>query len=386
MTYRRIALLRLLFQLFFLVFIAAVAVRGRLGQSFDTCESICPFGGAEGMIYFLTHRQYLCVLSYYNVALFIALLLLALAAGRLFCSYLCPLGLLYEKMNALRLRWKIKAKLPPPGVDRALQALRYLVIAVILYATWKIGDLVFRGYDPFFALFSLHGHGIAWTSYLVLGLTVAGALFIPMAWCRYLCPLGGAMDLPALVKLIRVTRDRGSCTGCGACDRTCPMAIPVSRRDEVREVNCTLCLQCASHCPEKDALQVRGPVKRPAAWVLPVLVLAFLVLSHLIAPLFRVPTLKSTFKPARPAAAPLKETVFTVEGLTCRGKSLMLSENLRYLPGMYEMETYASERKLIVRYDPGLLGEQDIRECIEGTMRDPETGEEAAPFRVLRAR
>jgi polyferredoxin len=100
--------LRRIFQAGAFMALAVVAIRSRAGVSFDTCETLCPFGGAEGLFHLLREKQYLCVLSESNVTLFLGVLLLALAAKRVFCSHLCPLGFLSELLHLLRLKMNLK--------------------------------------------------------------------------------------------------------------------------------------------------------------------------------------------------------------------------------------------------------------------------------------
>ena len=77
---------------------------------------------------------------------------------------------------------------------------------------------------------------------------------------RYLCPLGVALWPVSALGRLRLVRNHEACTGCRACDRTCPQAIAVSKTDQVRSGECTLCFDCMQVCPEQDALelQVRG--------------------------------------------------------------------------------------------------------------------------------
>lgn len=374
--------LRLLLGLAVAAFLTTTAVRNfRAPGALDNCETFCPFGGAEGLFHLLKEGQYLCALCEVNVALFLGLLILSLLAGRLFCSHLCPLGMLFERLGSLARRLGRAPRLPAARLDGALQWLRVAVLVVVLVATQRAGDLVFRGYDPFFALFSGHAHGIAWTSYLVLALALLAALAFPMAFCRWFCPLGACQDLLGRWRFLRVHRDPAPCTGCRRCDRACPQAIAVASVVTVRDSNCTLCQACVAACPASRALAVsatRGI--RPQPWMLPALAGLYLLGATLLAPALRVPTLAVTF--SSESTPQSSEATFVVAGLTCRGRSLMLAENLRYLPGTRSLTTFGRERKAVIRYDPARLEEADIRACIEGSMVDPETGVESAPFQV----
>jgi polyferredoxin len=127
---------------------------------------------------------------------------------------------------------------------------------VVLYFTYRTGELVFRGYDPYYILFSAHGHEVKAWSYGILAGVLGACLVIPMAWCRYLCPLGAALWPLSAVGRMRLERDPDACTGCAACDRACPHGLEVSSSPAVRSGECTLCLECTGACPAPGALQL----------------------------------------------------------------------------------------------------------------------------------
>ena len=115
--------------------------------------------------------------------------------------------------------WKKRPSVPP-SVNNGLKLLRYGVLALVLFLTYRTAELVFRAYDPFFLIFSGFGHGSeGWISVIVLGLILVGALAIPMFFCRYLCPLGATFDPLSRLGLVRIYRDGSKCTGCGRCNR-----------------------------------------------------------------------------------------------------------------------------------------------------------------------
>ncbi len=242
-------------------------VRFALGWSLTSIETYCPFGGLETAWALVARRRFTCAAGELNLALFLALLVLTLLARKAFCGWACPLGAVLEWLGRLSRRlfrrrsfdgaWRV-----PPRVDAFLKVLLRLTVATaVLAATWTTGELVFRGYDPYYVLFSAHGHDVKAWSYAVLGVVLLAGFLVPLAWCKYLCPLGAALWPASAVGLLRLSRSDSSCSGCGACDRACPQAIPVSRLAEVRSGECTLCLECAEACPSAGALELRLPVR-----------------------------------------------------------------------------------------------------------------------------
>jgi polyferredoxin len=261
---------RTAFQVAVVVAAGATGVRYALGWSRTSVETYCPFGGLEAAYSLLTQQQFTCATGERNLALLAALLALTLAARKSFCSWVCPVGAISEWCSAIGRRLfprrkdgdglPLHALEPPRPVDRGLRWLRLPVLAVILYFTYRSGELVFRGYDPYYIMFSAHGHDVRLWSYAVLAAALIGVVIVPMAWCRYLCPLGVVLWPFSAVGRLRLARDSQQCTSCGLCDRSCPHSIEVSRLDEIRSGECTLCFECTDSCPEAGALQlvVRG--------------------------------------------------------------------------------------------------------------------------------
>ena len=79
---------------------------------------------------------------------------------------------------------------------------------------------------------------------------------IERAWCRYLCPLGGAISLFGKLSFLRIRRTGESCKGCAVCERPCPVKLPVATANTISS-DCIGCLECVAACPRHDTLDVR---------------------------------------------------------------------------------------------------------------------------------
>jgi polyferredoxin len=152
----------------------------------------------------------------------------------------------------------------PPRADRRLKLLRYVALAASLAFTYKLGELVLRGFDPFYVVFSGFGHGtIGWVSVAVLGAIAAGSIVIPMFFCKYLCPLGATLDPASRLGLIKIVRDDANCTQCGDCASACPHGIEPFAVNAVRHRDCTNCLECVEACPVEGTLELRATLWGP---------------------------------------------------------------------------------------------------------------------------
>ncbi len=241
-----------------LTIILALVVYLALGFGRRSFEAYCPFGGMESLWGLITGGKFSCALGPLNLSILIAILALALLAKKTFCGWICPIGFLGELGG--KLGAKILPQRPIPGrkLNGILKLTRYLVLIVALYFTYRTGELILRGYDPYYIIFSGFGHGtLGALSFIILVLLVVGALLIPMFFCRYLCPLGATLDPLGRLGLIKVARDEETCTECGLCVQACPHAIPVNEMKLVRCRDCTNCLECLDACEEKDTLNLK---------------------------------------------------------------------------------------------------------------------------------
>ncbi len=239
--------------------ILALVIYLALGYGTRSFEAYCPFGGMESLWGLFTAGEFSCALGPLNLSLMIALIALVILSKKSFCGWACPIGFLGELMS--RLGGKIWKKRPsvPAKANFWLKLIRYAVLIVSLYFTYKTGDLILRGYDPFYIIFSGLGHGTVGTiSVIVTTIIAIGAFIIPMMFCRYLCPLGAVFDPFSRVGIIKIARNYSTCTSCGNCNDACPHDIPVMTLEKIRNRDCTNCLECIDACPEKDTLQIRA--------------------------------------------------------------------------------------------------------------------------------
>ena len=221
-------------------------------------EAFCPFGGMESLWGLITNNEFSCALGPLNLSMLAAVLVLTILAKKAFCGWICPIGFMGE------LTGKLGGKLFPrrgeidPKWNFYFKLLRYPILVISLYFTYKSGELILRGYDPFYIIFSGFGHGtLGLVTFIVLAATIIGSLLIPMFFCRYLCPLGATLDPFSRIGFIKVARMDENCNQCGMCKEVCPHAIAPHEYDLVRNRDCTNCLECVDACPEEDTLNLK---------------------------------------------------------------------------------------------------------------------------------
>ena len=186
---------RRLMQAFFLVLTAAgvMLVGAR-------CELWCPMGGVEALKAYWNEGAMVCSLGVSNFFILGGVLGMALLARRAFCGYVCPIGALSELCRWIGGRLGLKRREVPARLDAVLGLLKYAVLAAVLWGTWQLGELVFRGYCPAYALISRQ-----WDRHYRLGLRGAGGPADRFAGrfdavLPLVLPVGGGFQSPVAVR------------------------------------------------------------------------------------------------------------------------------------------------------------------------------------------
>ena len=175
---------------------------------------------------------------------FVALGLLFLGRG-VFCGWLCPFGALQELSNAAARRLNVPQLVVPHALHERLWAIKYVLFVAILGLSFYSmeGALKLAEVEPFKTAITLR-FVRAWPFVLfAVSLLIAG-LFIERFFCRYLCPLGAGLAIPAKLKLFDWLGRRPQCgRECRLCEPNCPTGAidPIGR---INPNECVLCLRC----------------------------------------------------------------------------------------------------------------------------------------------
>lgn len=192
------------------------------------------------------------------IALFLALIILTLIFGRLYCSVLCPLGilqefislLLYEKNNSTTKNYIFK----------------YIISGITVGALIGGSVLLIRYIDPY----TLFGSAVSLTIYGIISvlLILTIVFFKNRLFCTNICPVGAILGCLSKFSAnkIYMTED---CISCGICERNCPAGCIDACENKIDNEMCLKCFKCISVCPNnaikygmKPKQKVKFSIKR----------------------------------------------------------------------------------------------------------------------------
>lgn len=247
--------LRLVVQIGFVLLAVGLGVRHHVHATYSFDQS-CPFGGIETAWSAASTGTLVRQTGPSNLILLGLLLIAAILTGRAFCGWVCPLGTVQEWVAGLvcRVTGGRKAWLPvtvPERLDRILRLGKYVVLALVLWASTSAVVPVLMPFCPYRTLFTFNvGSLLGWAVLLALFLT---SLVVERFWCRYLCPLGAILAPFNKLSLWRIRAQETSCISCGICKRACPVDLDVVHEVE-RSGECIRCLECVRACPREGTL------------------------------------------------------------------------------------------------------------------------------------
>ncbi|MGC9312205.1 MAG: 4Fe-4S binding protein [Sediminispirochaetaceae bacterium] len=239
----------------------------------------------SGILEFLTSLQLLPSLinvlfagAVWLSAGFVPVMLLTLLVGRLYCSTLCPLGILQDlilffsrkvkrrRMHPLPPGWGVhltagllSAGLAAAGIPSLLGLLEpfafrgrtFRDFAVPAGALASSGVVeVFKLFDVYLAPVPFRGEpgAVALTAALI-ALLIFFTVKYGRWYCNRLCPAGCALRVMSLRPVWSIRFNLEKCTSCGICARVCRSGcIDVSAHTLYTD-RCVMCLDCLAACP-----------------------------------------------------------------------------------------------------------------------------------------
>ena len=216
-----------------------------------------------------------------NVAVVVALLLLTLLLGRVYCSVICPLGVLQDIISWISARRKGKKN--RFSYKKENKWLRYGVLAIfvvlmvagvnsvaILIAPYSAyGRIATALFAPLYgwcnnALAAISAHYGSYAFYptevylkslpvlIVAAVTLIVLIVLAWkggrSWCNNICPVGTVLGLVSRFSLFRPVIDPEKCKNCKLCERRCKGRCIDIAAHKVDYSRCVACFDCLDNC------------------------------------------------------------------------------------------------------------------------------------------
>jgi len=175
--------------------------------------------------------------------------------SRIFCGWLCPVGLMQKIIFSVHSHFYKKRIHYPHKVHIFFVGLKYLLTALLVIAIFYTGKMVTVDFCPVYLIAGFNIFGFVWPALIVLSAIIIGTLFIRRFFCRYLCPLSVFFELSIwlghkLKLSSQIIRSQEHCTNCKVCDKHCPAGIKISDKKDGKTTFCLACRECTNRCPQ----------------------------------------------------------------------------------------------------------------------------------------
>ena len=225
----------------------------------------------------LAKIQFLPAVMALNVVVIVALLAVTLVFGRIYCSVICPLGILQDLLARLHnginkysysaevrwLRYPVLAIFIIAGVAGIGSLFQLLapysafgrIATMILQPVWKAGNnalaLLAERADSY-AFYSVD----TWMRSLPVLVIAAVTLVVllVLAWrggrtyCNTICPVGTILSFFARFSWMKIRFDEKKCKNCSLCSKNCKAACIDYKTHTVDYSRCVVCGNCIASC------------------------------------------------------------------------------------------------------------------------------------------
>lgn len=182
----------------------------------------------------------------------IVLLFYTLIAGRMFCSWVCPMNIVSDIALWLSRKLGISSTLQPN------RSVRYYALGLGFILSFILGYAAFEAISPISLLHRgiIFGLGSAW--FIIAAIFLIELAFAKNIWCGYLCPLGAFYAITGRLSLLKINHKVDNCTSCMKCFKVCPEEHVLSNVTKnsgiIKSSECTNCARCIDVCEDNALL------------------------------------------------------------------------------------------------------------------------------------
>ena len=234
-------------------------------------------GTLHAWLSWMAKIQFLPAVMALNVVVVAVLVVLTLVFGRIYCSVICPLGVLQDllaRLNRKRnkysyskeLRWLRYAVLvvfvvaAVAGVGSLFQLLAPYsafgrIATMVLQPLWKLGNNVLGFLAERADSYAFYTVDVWMKSLPVLIIALATLIVLAvLAWrggrtyCNTICPVGTVLSFLARFSWLKIRFDEEKCRNCSMCSKNCKAACIDYKTHSVDYSRCVVCGNCIESC------------------------------------------------------------------------------------------------------------------------------------------
>ena len=239
----------------------------------------------------LAKIQFLPALLAMNVVVVVLLLALTLIFGRIYCSVICPLGIMQDVISWIHGRQKknrfsfskekkwLRYTMLVLFVIALIAGVHALVALLAPYSSYgrivtNLLKPIYEGGNNVLASIAEHFNSYAFyhvdvwikslPTFIIAAVTFV-VLFV-LAWrngrtyCNTICPVGTFLSFFARFSWMKIKFDEEKCKNCGKCSRNCKAACIDYKNHTVDYSRCVVCGNCLGQC-NFGALHYEHPKK-----------------------------------------------------------------------------------------------------------------------------
>ena len=217
-----------------------------------------------------------------NFVVIIGLVILTLLFGRVYCSVICPLGVMQDIISWFRGKLKKKNRFRF-GYSPANNWMRYGMLALFIVALvvglhslvallapysaygriasnllapiYQWGNNVLAGWAESAESYTFYEYEVWIKSMPVLIIAISTFVILFMlawtkgrTWCNTVCPVGTTLGFLSRFSLFAPVINTEKCNSCGLCGKSCKSSCINTKEHKIDYSRCVACMDCISNC------------------------------------------------------------------------------------------------------------------------------------------
>ena len=223
--------------------------------------------------------QFLPSLLALNVGVIILLVAMTLLLGRVYCSIICPLGVMQDCFAWIGK----KVKRNRYNYSKPLNIIRYTMLGLMILAiifgigifvalfapysaygriaqgnlspVWQWGNNLIASWAEAHENYTFYTVDIWLRGGITLGVAIVTLVVLGFlayrngrSYCNSICPVGTVLGFLSRFSLLKPVIDTSKCNSCGLCSRNCKSACINSKEHTIDYSRCVACMDCINKC------------------------------------------------------------------------------------------------------------------------------------------